>query len=174
MSVQRCESEQHRSCSMPVEGFRNHVAADGSLFGVSGKWSACVCSVVQLGCDEEMEPMHGMYGTLDSELEVQRTTKRDEMTAFLCLFGRIIGPTTTHAENKGILVGLWRGWRKSGPARFSEEQRRRTRTCSARLAFTVWWRSGSNCEEPKPWKKKGGIPKKEAEKHRTEWCAAKC
>ena len=32
--------------------------------------------MVQLDHDEEMEPMHGMYGTLDAELEVQRTIKR--------------------------------------------------------------------------------------------------
>ena len=32
--------------------------------------------VVQLDHDEETGPMHGMYGTLDAELEVQRTIKR--------------------------------------------------------------------------------------------------
>ena len=67
----------------PVEGFRNHVATDGSLLGVSGKRSACGWSVVQLGHDEEMGPRHGMYGTLDAELGVQRTIKRAELTAFL-------------------------------------------------------------------------------------------
>ena len=35
-------------------------------------------SVVQLDHDEEMGPMHGVYGTLDAELEVQRTIKRAE------------------------------------------------------------------------------------------------
>ena len=29
--------------------------------------------------------MHEMYVTLDAELEVQRTSKRAELTAFLCL-----------------------------------------------------------------------------------------
>ena len=43
-------------------------------------------SVVQLGNDEKMEPMHGMHGTLDADLEVKKdTTKRAFLTAFLSL-----------------------------------------------------------------------------------------
>ena len=61
---------------MPVEGFRNHAATDGCLLGVSGKRSACGWSAVQPDHDEEMEPEHGMYVTLDAESEVQRTIKR--------------------------------------------------------------------------------------------------
>ena len=60
---------------MPVEGFRNAVATDGSLFGVSGRWGASVWSVVQPDHDEDMGPMHGMYGTLDPDLELQRTSR---------------------------------------------------------------------------------------------------
>ena len=63
--------------------------------------------MVQLGHDEEMEPMHGMYGTLDAELEVQRTIKRAEQTAFLCLLRKAIGLTMVHVANKGISGGLW-------------------------------------------------------------------
>ena len=33
------------------------------------------CVVVQLDPDEDMVPMHGMYGTLDPDLEVQRTSR---------------------------------------------------------------------------------------------------
>ena len=66
-------------------------------------------SVVQLDHDEDMEPMHGMYGTLDPGLEVQRTIKRADLTAFIRDFGRIVGPTTAHVDNKGIIDGLWRG-----------------------------------------------------------------
>ena len=40
--------------------------------------------MVQLDHDEEMGPMHGMSGTLDAELEVQRALNRAELTAFLC------------------------------------------------------------------------------------------
>ena len=72
LRVQKWESEKHKSWSLPAEGFRNHVTIDGSLLGISGKWSACGWSVVQLDHDEEKGPMHGMYGTLDAELEVQR------------------------------------------------------------------------------------------------------
>ena len=49
-------------------------------------------SVVRRDHGEELGPMHGMYGTLDAELEVQRTTKRAELTAFLCLLGRVYWP----------------------------------------------------------------------------------
>ena len=67
---------------MPAEGFKGHVATDGSLLGKTGKWRACGCAVVQLDYDEEMEPLHGMYGSVDMEFEVQRTIKRAELTAF--------------------------------------------------------------------------------------------
>ena len=70
---------------------------------------ACVAGgIVQLDHDEEMEPMHGMYRTLEAELEVQLTIKRAELTAFLCLFGKAVGPTMLHVDNKGIIDGLWR------------------------------------------------------------------
>ena len=38
----------------------------------SGRWIACGWSVVQFDHDEEMGPMHGMYGTLETVREVQR------------------------------------------------------------------------------------------------------
>ena len=58
--------------------------------------------MVQLGHDEELGPVHGVYGTLDVELEVQRTIKRAELTAFLCLSRKAIGPTMVHVD-KGII-----------------------------------------------------------------------
>ena len=54
---------------MPAEGFQDHVTTDGSLLGVPGRWHVWRWSVV-LGHDEEMESVHGMYGTLDAEHEV--------------------------------------------------------------------------------------------------------
>ena len=53
--------------------------------------------------------MHGMYGTLDAELEVLRTIKGAELTAFPCLLWEVVGPTMVHVDNKGIVDGLWRG-----------------------------------------------------------------
>ena len=94
---------------MPAGGFRNHVAIDGFQLGVPGKWGACGRSVVQLDHDQEMGPMHGMCGTLDAELDVQRTIKRAELTAFLCLLRKAVGPTLVYVDNKGIVYGLWRG-----------------------------------------------------------------
>ena len=41
--------------------------------------------MVQLGYDEELEQLHGMYGSMESEFEVQRTVERADQTAFLCL-----------------------------------------------------------------------------------------
>ena len=47
-------------------------------------------SVVQLDQDKEKGPMHGTYGTLDAELEVQRTIKRAELMVFLCLHRKVV------------------------------------------------------------------------------------
>ena len=81
-SVTKWESEKHRSWGMPVEGFEGHAATDGSLSGKIGKWGACGWAVVQLDYDEEMGPLHGMHGSVEAGLEVQRTIKRAELEAF--------------------------------------------------------------------------------------------
>ena len=39
------------------------------------------------------EPLYGMYGTVEAELEIQRTIKRAELTAFVCFLKRVIGPS---------------------------------------------------------------------------------
>ena len=39
---------------MPADGFKGHVATDGSLLGTAGKWGACGWAVVHLDHDEEM------------------------------------------------------------------------------------------------------------------------
>ena len=38
--------------------------------------------MLQLDYDEEMVPVHEMYGSMEAEYEVQRTIKRAELTAF--------------------------------------------------------------------------------------------
>ena len=43
-----------------------------------------------------------VYGTMDAQFEVQRTIKRAELTAFLCLLKKVIGFTKVHIDNKGI------------------------------------------------------------------------
>ena len=86
--MKKCESEKHKSWSTPAD-FKGHVATDDSLLGTAAvKWRACVWAVVQLDSDEELGPLHGMYGSLDAELEVQRTIKRAELTAFLVFLGK--------------------------------------------------------------------------------------
>ena len=61
---------------------------------------------------EELGPLHGMYGSMEAEFEVQRTIKRAELTAFLCLFKELIGPIKVHVHKTGNIDGLWRGERK--------------------------------------------------------------
>ena len=75
-SMKRWESEKHKSWFVPAEGFKDHVATDGSLLSTSGKWEACGWSVVQLDYDEELRLLRGMYGSMEAEFEVQRTIKR--------------------------------------------------------------------------------------------------
>ena len=94
---------------MPAEGFKGHVAADGSLLRLVGKWRACGWVVVQLDFDEEMEPSHGIFGAMEVEYEVQRTIKRAELTAFLCLLSIVCGPIKVHVDNKGRIDGLRKG-----------------------------------------------------------------
>ena len=71
----------HQCWGMKVEGFRGHVATDGSLFGKTGKWRACGWAVVQLDYDEEMEPLDVVFGS--NGYEVQPTMKRAEFDGFL-------------------------------------------------------------------------------------------
>ena len=106
MPVRRWESEKHRSWCMPVDGFRDHVATDGPQLGVSGQWSACDWLVVQLDHDVKMGPVHEMHGTLEADLEVVRTIKRAELTAFFCLFRRIVGPPRLMWTTKESSMGL--------------------------------------------------------------------
>ena len=88
-----------------------------------GKWGACGWAVVQLDHDEEMGPLHGMYGSMEAAFEVQRTSKRVELTAFLCLLRKVSGPIKVHVDNKGIIDGLRKGAKKSA---LSQEQEMQT------------------------------------------------
>ena len=63
---------------MSAEGFGDHVTTDGSL--LQGRWCWCGCSWITT---RRWEPMHGIYRTLDAELEVQRIIKRTGLTVFL-------------------------------------------------------------------------------------------
>ena len=52
-----------------MEGFREHMAIDGSLKGVSGRGAALECTVVQLDHDKEEEPWHGRVGCEEKDLK---------------------------------------------------------------------------------------------------------
>ena len=79
------------------------------LLGTAGKWRARGWAVVQVDYDEEMGSLHGLYRSTEAELEVQRTIMWVELTAFLCLLKKVIGPNKVHVDNKGIIDGLWKG-----------------------------------------------------------------
>ena len=81
------------------------------------KWEVCGWAVVQLDYVEEMGPLHGMYGSMEAECEVQRTIKRAELTAFLCLLRKVCGPIKIHVDNKGIIDGLRKGEKECIKAR---------------------------------------------------------
>ena len=98
-SMRKWESEKHKSWGFPTEGFKCHVATDGSLLGTAGKWGARGRAVAQLDYDEELGPLHGMYRSMDAEYEVQRTIKRAELTAFLCLLRKVCGPSGQQGNN---------------------------------------------------------------------------
>ena len=100
-SMKKWESEEHRSWGMQVEGFRGSVATDGSLLGKNGKCGACGWAAVQLDYDEEVVPLHWMYGSTAAEFEVQRTIKRAELTAFVCFLKRV--SVRVQVDNKGII-----------------------------------------------------------------------
>ena len=94
---------------MPAEGFKGRVATDGTLLGSAGNWRACGWAVVQSDLDEEIGPLHGMYDSMEAEYEIQRTIKRAELTAFLCLLRKVCGPIKVRVDNKGIIDGLRKG-----------------------------------------------------------------
>ena len=78
LRVKRWESENDKSWGFLAEGLRG-----GSLLGVSGKWSAWLVSLCSWITTRRWRRCAERYGTLDAELEVQRTIKRAERTAFL-------------------------------------------------------------------------------------------
>ena len=82
-----------------------HVATECSLLGSAGKWGACGWAAVQLDYDEELGPLHGMYGLTEAELEVQRTIKRVDLTAFPCLRKKVKGPNRCMSTTKEFLMG---------------------------------------------------------------------
>ena len=100
------EAQELEHASRRLQG---HVATDGSLLGNAGEWTACGWAVVQLDYDEEMGTLHGMYGSMEAECEVQRTIKSAELTAFLCLLRKVCGPIKIHVDNKGIIDRLRKG-----------------------------------------------------------------
>ena len=85
---------------------------------VIGQW----CSKIT---EEEMRPLHGMYGSVEAELEVQRTIKRAELTAFFCLLKRVFWTSTAWQNNGRTVKSSSPSRKKSG---FSWTRRVRKRS----------------------------------------------
>ena len=65
---------------------------------------------MQLAHDEEMVPMHGMYGTLDADLEEQRAHHQEvrvDSLPFVSPEGLSVPPRLMWTT-KGVIDGLWR------------------------------------------------------------------
>ena len=104
MRVQKWEPEKHKKA-----GASQPKAFEIMSLLVVLCWEYQRVDGQQLDHDEEMGPMHGMYGTLDTKLEVQCTNKRAALTAFLCFLMKTCGPTMVHVDNKRVMNGLWKG-----------------------------------------------------------------
>ena len=173
------------------QGFGNRVATDGSVCGVSGRWSACGWSVVQLDHDEEMALWMPFL-------------KRAELAPFLCLLGGIIGfHHGSCGQQKEPSLGFGRGliWEArrrnvaGSGARQDTAPRRRSRTFL--FSNGLCWKAMKGWKIGKLWSSVGGrrwprsepalLSRKERRftrhcsaqlafsvwrRHRTEWCAA--
>ena len=105
--MKKWESEKHKCWDMPAEGFKGHVATDGSLLGTAAKWRACGWSVVANWI------MMKNWDLCMGCMALWRLNLKSsaELTASLWLLTKVIGPIKVHVDNKGIVDGLWRGER---------------------------------------------------------------
>ena len=94
-SMRKWKSDTHKSWCIPAEGFKGHVATDGSLLGKAGKWRACGWSVVQ--GSRIRRPAHHQEGGADG---LPLPSQKSDWTI------------RVHVDNKGNTDGLWRGERK--------------------------------------------------------------
>ena len=60
---------------------------------MAGQW----CNWIMI---KSWVPLHGMYGSMEAEFEVQRTIESAELTAFLCFLKEVTGPIKVHVDNK--------------------------------------------------------------------------
>ena len=82
-----------------------------------------------------------MYGSTEAEYEVQRTIKRAELTAFLCIVKNVIGLIKVHVDHKEIIYELRKGKKecikpRAGNAVLGLKNLRRI-TCSGRKGVLV-------------------------------------
>ena len=106
--MKKCESEKHKCWGLAAEGFVYRWLSSGYRWKVGSMWLVSGA----MDYDEELGPLHGMYVSMEADLEVQRTIKRAELTGFLCLLKKVIGPIKVHVDNKGIIDRLRRGGRQ--------------------------------------------------------------
>ena len=97
--MEKCVSEKHKSWCMKDSWVTLPRTAPFWVQLESGEHV-----VVQWYSWKRWGLLHGMYGSMEAEL--QRNIKRAELTAFRCLVKKVIGPKKIHADNKGIFDGL--------------------------------------------------------------------
>ena len=86
-----------------------HVATDGSLLGKAGKMELAAGLWCSLTTMKRWGHCMGCMVSMEAEYEVQRTVKRAELTAFLCILKKVIGSIKVHVDNKGIIDALRKG-----------------------------------------------------------------
>ena len=82
---------------------------DGWFSEGPGRDAACGWAVVQLDDPQEEELWHAMSGTIQDDIEVQRTIKRAVLWALMMALRGPSGAAATHTDNMGILGCLWKG-----------------------------------------------------------------
>ena len=80
--MKKWESEKHKNWGLPAEGFKAMLLRTDPCWEeqesgehVAGQW----CSWIMM---RRWGFLHGVYGSMEAESEVQRTIKRAELTVF--------------------------------------------------------------------------------------------
>ena len=90
--------KHHRKCGRRVACFREPIAIDGSLKGVSGRGAACGWAFEHLDYNKEEEPWYTTPDTMLAEWEVQRTITMAELGGFH--HGFVVSAGTSHNSHR--------------------------------------------------------------------------
>ena len=95
---------------MSAEGFKGHVATDGSLLGNAGKWAACGWAVVHLDYEEEMVPPAWDVWLNGGRIRGSAHHQEAGVDMPSCASsGKYVDPSKIHVDSKGTVDALRRG-----------------------------------------------------------------